>query len=288
MALALPSLLTSCGNDDDYSAGPDVVANCPAVYFSSDNSSALVVSNKDSAVTIKVKRAVTTGEITVPIVVESKVGDLSIPSSVTFADGEDEADLTVGFSNYKSGMTFTLSIDDAYVNPYLKVEGSSSYTGTLTQVNWVCDVAYDQNSRFKSVTGSAIYQYEGINRFVWRNFLGSGVDLTFMVDTSHNGTTFDPNDVKSLKGDFIPLDHFYKDEWGYRFVQKDSNDDYVTWTPEGQTEEVTSFYFYFYQSDYSYSSIDFGTATYGYPWGMFAYAAVNDTYSETIYYYLYY
>lgn len=288
VALAIPSILASCSDDDnDFTPGPDVAADCPAAYFSNENSSAIVVGSDDSTLVVTVKRADTIGTVTVPIEVEKKVGDLDIPESVTFADGDSVAELIIGFDNYETGMTFTLKIADGYSNPYLIVNGSSSFTGTLTQVNKICDVYY--TGRFSSVRGSAIYQYEGINQFMWRNFLGSDIDLTFMVNTTHSGATFDPNNVKTLMGDIVPLDYYYQDEWGYHFVENGTDSTYITWTPQGQTQPVTSFYFYgYYGASYSYILFDPDIYGYGYGYGYFWSAYVNDEGYENIYFYLYY
>lgn len=284
--LIVPFALASCSDDNDYQPGTAVGDDCPNVYFSNNNESLIEVKSDDvsKTVTLELCRTNTKGSITVPIVVDSKTDNITVPESVTFADGDSIAYLNATYSEFTIGTKFTVSIPDEYVNPYKKVDGFSTFTASLSQLNKVCDVLYASNCRFAGVTTSAIYNYSGENRFVFTDFLGSGLDLKFRVDTGVSGATFDMNDITKLSGDIVPLNYYYKDDWGFHFVQTSSTDEYITWTPTGATEAVTSFYFYDVYDGYSYSYIDFGSSAYG----MFYSAYVNQSNYENIYFYLYY
>lgn len=289
--LIVPFALASCSDDDDYTPAKDVAADCPTVYFSNVNESEIfVTSDSEKSFTLTLARQNTAGTITVPVIVETMTGSFHVPESVTFNDGEATAELTVTYDEFEGGMNFMLSLGEDYVNPYVELPGSTMFKVTLSQLNKVCDVAYATDTRFAKVTGSSIYAYSGVNKFRWVNFMGSGIDLTFTVDTSNSsGAVFDANDITKLKGDIIPMDYYTKDDYGYHFVNPAGSEDYVTWTPEGQTEAVTKFYFYGYYSGH-YTYIDFspgessGTG-YGYFWS----SVVNsDDNYENIYFYLYY
>lgn len=188
-----------------------------------------------------------------------------------------------------SGVTYSVSVSA------VSAVGSVSTAAQLTDLQEqgevlikVCDVTYATDSRFANVTGSAIYRVDGEEAFRWVNFLGSGVDMKFKVDTSHyTGATFDPDNIQLLKGDIVPLSNYSQDDYGYHFVNTIGSDDYVTWTPEGQTDAVTSFYFYGYYSG-SYSFIDFSTGTYDCGYGYFWSSYVNEAGYENTYFYLYY
>lgn len=286
VASAMTLSLASCSDDYDYQPGTAVAADCPNVYFSNNNESLIEVKSDDASkkVSLELHRANTKGSVTVPIVVDSKTDNITVPESVTFADGDSTAYLDITYSEFSIGTKFTVSIADDYVNPYSMVDGFSTFSATLTQVNKVCDVMYATDSRFAGVTNSAIYNYSGENRFIFTNFLGSGVDLKFRVDTNVSGATFDMNDITKLSGDIIPLNYYTKDDYGFHFVNTSGSEDYVTWTPEGASEAVTSFYFYDVYNGYSYSFIDFGSSAYG----MFYSAYVNQSSYENIYFYLYY
>lgn len=186
---------------------------------------------------------------------------------------------------------------------------SYSYNGGYSEFTWnkddivypygkrvkVCDVTYGNTTyptRFDDVKSSSIYIVDGENKFVWADFLDSGIDLLFTVDTSHSGAVFDANNIQSLKGDIIPLNYYYKDTYGYHFVEDGSGESdyenrYITWIPEGQSEAVTSFYFYGYYGG-SYSYIDFDKGSYDCGYGYFWSAWVNGAGYENIYFYLYY
>lgn len=283
---AMAFTMTSCSSDYDYKPGTAVADDCPAVYFSNNNESLIEVKSDDASksVTLEVDRVNTNGSLTVPIVVESKTDNITVPESVTFADGEASTELVVTYSEFTVGTKFTVSVPDEYVNPYIILDGSSTFSASLAQVNKVCDVKYATDCRFSGVTGSAIYNYSGENRFIFSNFLGSGIDLKFRVDTGVSGATFDMNDLTTLSGDIIPLNYYYKDDYGFHFVETGTQEDYVTWTPEGSSEPVTSFYYYGVYGGYSYTYIDFGSNAYG----MFYSAYVNKSGYENIYFYLYY
>lgn len=278
--------LASCSDDYDYQPGTAIADDCPNVYFSNSNESLIEVKSDDTSktVSLELRRTNTKGSVTVPIVVDSKTDNITIPESVTFADGDSVAYLNATYSEFTIGTKFTVSIADDYVNPYSIVDGFSTFSASLTQLNKVCDVKYATDSRFAGVTTSAIYNYSGENRFVFSDFLGSGVDLKFRVDTNISGATFDMNDITKLSGDIIPLNYYTKDDYGFHFVKTSGSEDYVTWTPEGASEAVTSFYFYDVYGGYSYSYIDFGSSAYG----MFYSSYVNGAQYENIYFYLYY
>lgn len=290
IAPAIMVSLASCSDDYDYQPGTAIADDCPAVYFSNDNESLIEVKSDDATKTVSLKmcRVNTNGSVNVPIIVESKTDNITVPESVTFADGESTANLDVTYSEFTIGTKFSVRIADEYVNPYLKVNGSSTFTTSLTQVNKVCDVKYDISSRFAGVTGSTIYNYSGENRFIWTDFLGSGKDLKFRVDTSISGATFDMNYITKLSGDIVPLNYYYKDDYGFHFVETGSTEDYVTWTPEGASDVVTSLYFYDVYGGYSYSYINFTPATDYDGYGYFYSAYINNSTYENIYFYLYY
>lgn len=283
--------LASCDNDNEYTPAEEVAADCPTVYFSNTNESEIFITqSSEKSITLKVERKNTTGAITVPIVVTSKNGSFNIPEYVSFSDGEAETELTVTYDEFESGMNFTIALADDYVNPYLIVAGSTTFKTTLIELSKVCDVTYASDTRFANVTGSCIYAYSGSNKFLWVNFLGSGVDLIFSVDTSNaSGAKFDANDFTYLYGDIIPQNYYAKDDYGYHFVKEKDSEDYVTWTPEGASEAVTSFYFYGYYGGSSYSYIDFGYGGDGYDgYGYFWSSYVNDANYENIYFYLHF
>lgn len=82
---------TSCSDDDDYSAGPEV--GTTEVTF--DNESNIVLGLDDTDFTVTVTRADGTNALTVPIEVVSAPPTVTVPETVTFAAGETTKDITI-------------------------------------------------------------------------------------------------------------------------------------------------------------------------------------------------
>lgn len=93
--LALLSVtLFSCSDDDDVTVGEEVGTGM--VTFVNETNYALELT--DTEFNFTVQRADATGELTVPFEIVSKADVMSLPSSVTFANGETTKDVTVTLS----------------------------------------------------------------------------------------------------------------------------------------------------------------------------------------------
>lgn len=267
----LPLSFTACGDDDDYKPGSEVSDNCPTVYFANTNDNVVYLTPEEAAanvneynsVDITVVREDSTGTLTVPVIVDVKSDGFDIPESVTFDDGDADTVLVVRYKDAGNGLSATFHLGEEYTNPYKKFDGTTTFNLSVSILEKVCNVTYDSTSRFRYVTNE-IYNYKGQNKFMWTNFLGSGINVNFQVDPS-SGVTFNASDIQSLKGGIKLLDHkldYYNG--GYWFIL-DDNGDWPSWTPTGQTEEIS--YFYMYDGDYSL--IDFGDYNDGYYSGYF-------------------
>ena len=93
--------LASCSSDDyDMVSAP----NTKQVYFSNNVSSEILIEENQNKVEIEVLRCNTKGDLTVELgVVDTTAANLfTIPSTVTFADGDSVAIVPVTFSFYSS------------------------------------------------------------------------------------------------------------------------------------------------------------------------------------------
>lgn len=122
--------LAACDEDDDYT--PAAQEQGQQIYFSSEASTSIIASSAETSVSIPVCRVVTTDAVTVPIAVTNEKGDFEVPTSVSFAAGQNKADLVltydpekVGFDNYS---TITVTIAD---EQNTTVYGSSTFTFTV-------------------------------------------------------------------------------------------------------------------------------------------------------------
>ena len=115
--------MTSCVNKYDYDAD---TASGEQVYF--DNSTSKVALSKDAtSFTVPVLRVATTEAATIALTSTDESGIFTIPSSVSFAAGENKALVTIGYDptklEYDDFKSITLSLSDtSYGTPY----GSSS------------------------------------------------------------------------------------------------------------------------------------------------------------------
>ena len=120
--LAVMSLMAaSCSDDDDWSAGAPSNAQGLNVYIGSSNNIALPVDGNTFEVTYV--RNNTSGALTIPVNFNTGTPEIftSVPSQVTFNDGEEEATITITcvnemkmFKTYKA----TISIDEQYTTQY--------------------------------------------------------------------------------------------------------------------------------------------------------------------------
>lgn len=132
---ALALVLGSCTEEFEYTGA---TIEGEQVYFSNALSSTVNLDPNASEVKIPVNRIQRTGELTVNFnVTTSENCAVSVPSSVTFADGDSVAYLTVTYDPQTIQMghfdDVTVAIADAnYTTPY----GSSSYTFSIGLSEW--------------------------------------------------------------------------------------------------------------------------------------------------------
>ncbi|MGN1263183.1 MAG: hypothetical protein ACI4TW_04020 [Prevotella sp.] len=253
---------TGCSDDDDYTRADEPQTSGEGIYFSGSNTSEFIRTDEDAPeVSFKVVRDNTAGALTVPLEVTKRSDNIvDIPSTVTFADGESEATVTVTYKSLDTAPTCELRIPEAYTNPYKIKNGSTVYAFKVYKLIMVSSrVTYKPDSEstpdYFSGSTSQLLQYSGENKFIWRNFLGSGIDLKFKIDG-----VFDANNVRNSHGEIIPLDHFIDDPEGdgwFLATTNNGNLSYATWTPEGSEKSISQYMFFWYEyQDYDYNTID--------------------------------
>jgi hypothetical protein len=127
VALALVGL-TACG-DDDAKYTPAEQEPGAQAYFPSTNSSSVSLSTANTSFNVIVNRVVTDEATTVPVsVTGNDEGYYTVPSSVSFAQGESSANLTIGYDpdvlGYDNFSNLTFTLDSGYTTEY----GMSTYT----------------------------------------------------------------------------------------------------------------------------------------------------------------
>ena len=128
MVLPVLAALTACSDDEGKYTPAEALTNAQ-VYFSNELPDVVELSKDNSTFDVQVCRINTKGELVAPIVVEQDEANVyAIPTSVTFADGESTANLTIGYDpealDYNEMHNVVLTIgDETYTTPY----GDSSY-----------------------------------------------------------------------------------------------------------------------------------------------------------------
>ena len=128
MALLSVMALTlgSCTEEYEYSGAK---AEGQQVYFSNALGSTVNLSNTESSYALTLNRIDTSEELTVNLTLSDESGIYSIPSSVTFAQGDSAVQFNLSYDPaklvYDVFNSVTIAIADAdYTTPY----GNSSYT----------------------------------------------------------------------------------------------------------------------------------------------------------------
>lgn len=294
MSIAVAVALAGCSDNDDFAPGEASPVADAGVYFSADNPSEYIRTDADAkSISVILERESTVGALTVPISVVSKSDNISdVPSEAVFADGSSRTEIHIGYTDLNSTPQCELSIDERYVNPYKQKDGFSRFALSVYRLklisNRVTYAPYGGSADYFGTVTSQIAQYEGENKFVWRNFFGSGIDLKFKIDG-----TFNADDPTQSHGSFIPLDHCLSDADGW-YLMTDANaasdGECAAWTPEGGSLSVSNYmYFWFAYDGYDYFSIDLrpNDGSYGYA---FIYSAVidDDSNYNSFYAYIYY
>ncbi|MBQ2585467.1 MAG: hypothetical protein II570_00925, partial [Bacteroidaceae bacterium] len=121
--------LSSCSEKEAEYSAAEKLTNAQ-VYFSNETASQIEVKKQESSVTVPVMRINTAGALEVPITAKIENAAYAIPSKVTFADGQNTANLVITYNpdnlEYGQEDALTLQIGDA---SYTTVYGLSTFAG---------------------------------------------------------------------------------------------------------------------------------------------------------------
>jgi hypothetical protein len=111
----------SCDSEKDENYQP-AVASGAQVYFANDLANTVNLTFSDTKFSVPVSRANKGEAVTVNITKEDADGLFTVPTSVSFAAGEDQANIEIGLDptkfEYNDFKTLTLSIDPTMATPY--------------------------------------------------------------------------------------------------------------------------------------------------------------------------
>lgn len=268
-ALALAS--ASCSSNDSYSPGAAKAEGSVDAYFDAGNTFAYTLSPDDEKkLTLTLSRRDSVNEATVAInVVSCDTSAIVIPSTVTFAAGKAQTELTITCDGLqeKKEYGFTLTVDEANADHYTIQNGATRFEGSVIVSVWkkLKNVKfYYSGTEGLPTTYSDLYQLEGVNKFYLTDFLGSGTSLYFTVGGSDFKLPSSENANDTLPsggGELIPDEGcvYTEDYTSYKlytyYLGADQNgNDLWGWTTGGVTYEA--FYWYGGSDSYSYISFD--------------------------------
>lgn len=131
-AIALSGALTACSDDDDFVVGKD----SPGVFFPSTDATTVTLPRDAASFNVTVSRYGVTEAASYPVVAtvaEADKGKFTVPSAVTFTEGQTSADLVIGYNadaiGYDTPVKLTLSFGEG---TQLNVYGNTTLDMTLT------------------------------------------------------------------------------------------------------------------------------------------------------------
>lgn len=128
MALALAGAMVSCSDDDDYTVAPQSAG----AYFPNTNASSYRLTLDGSTFSVPVMRTDASGAATYNITSSADAQYFTVPSTVSFVDGQNSADLIIAYDadalGYDNSQSISLSLAEADANQYGK------YTYSFTAI----------------------------------------------------------------------------------------------------------------------------------------------------------
>lgn len=161
--------LTSCSDDDDYTAGPSVDPDCQGAYFSANNTYDYELDPEAStSFTLTVERTNTANAATINIeVLANSENVFEIPESVSFDAGQSTATITLSFPNAEIGTSYgyELKLEEGSYNPY--ADQTAYVSGEVLRIRWLNFTAKFNDDWMGLVDSPVTVQrVEGQNR--WR------------------------------------------------------------------------------------------------------------------------
>lgn len=213
--------LSSC-SDDEYQRGEEPVPYNMTAYFSANNKAEYIFTPEDvaesSTLQLEVKRLQSDDAASIPVIVVDKDDIFKIPATVEFEAGESTAILNVEYAGIeeKKLCKFSIRLDENFIDPYKKVEGSDVYAASVFVSNWrqiSKNVQFwftNINDKYNSKIfhNANFYQLEGQNRFRFEDYLGSGIDMQFSIVPTKANITFSATDPNTWQGRLEPLSNY--------------------------------------------------------------------------------
>ncbi|WP_418983962.1 hypothetical protein [Alistipes sp.] len=205
------ALFASCDDDVTRDPSPVTPEDCQDVYFPADNPASAELAPDDNQFTLSVTRTEFTQEANVPIHVSTTAPEaFTIPETVHFAAGQEEAELVIGTEQMKPFVTYqlTITVDEAFADYYTeRPYGTAVYTLKLMKSDWaVVDEGVMTCPLFKNPWRQSLEYSAILDQYRFPEAWGED-DFTFTWD---KGAEFHPvgiengNQIQFYIGDYEP------------------------------------------------------------------------------------
>lgn len=249
-------LFFSCSQNETFEAGPSVPANCQMVHFDESNEALtmLIASESNRSVEYSVKRNNTNGALTIPVTIHSKSEGLVLDDNISFDDGDSLTSFVVTApQEVKDGTTFDFDVEleGGDVNPY--VQGATRFSGSISfpmkryARMWFTGMAEELGYFLQD------FYDLGNGSLCAPDFLHSGTDVWIRYDV--NATSLVECDLSTspslVENDADNPGCYYVYAWD---ENKDENDGYTMFYPNGKDAKVSITYMTFYVSGDGYQA----------------------------------
>lgn len=244
--------LTACDDEDNWTPGESAV-NVDQVYFTDENPESIEIEPGETrSYTFTLMRGNSSEAVSVPLTV-SGAAEFEVPSTVEFAEGETEKQITVNFTGAESSDTYKCKIvipEGMYNSPYTSLTNMIEIEVSVAK--WVL---FARGVRFTSnyLPGftADLYKVEGKERYRFVE-LFVGLDLNFTVEETETAGKF------SLypEGGYNGVDPYNVSAW--YFGAGSDDDDYFSIYPKGYDGYYLYWaYMYTDRGGYDYTYINF-------------------------------
>ena len=193
VSLALVLGFTACNkNDYEYEPGK-ATSNNKALYF--DDEENVTMALTDNEVTITLNRVDTVSglpELTVPLIVNSAPDFVTVPSSATFAAGEEKTSIKLaigdGMLPFVTYMV-KISIPEEYTQPYAEDAGSPVYCFNILKEDWaqIANGEFTSTVAWKSTWDNPLEYSEYMKLYRLPSLITEGTHVYFHFDVDAEG-----------------------------------------------------------------------------------------------------
>lgn len=237
ISFAFATLLVSCEDyEDTVVPSPTVSEDNPAVRFAAENITNYEFEPSVTEFNLKVIRSNSTSAIEVPVTVTDNTDEsFVIPSSISFAAGEDTVMVTIAINHANAtpgkDLMIGIKVDEDYINTYKAEYGE--YYAHISILNWQKYATGTYYSAFfdQSFTQD-LYRAQDTDKYRFFDLYAVGYNFTFTWD---GGKSITPDGELDEDGYYIYVTGFEHPSYGMVTVHIDSSPNWTYYTEETNT-----------------------------------------------------